>query len=63
MQRVVVGGPALLSAWLVHDWHGAPANVAPDEHDDIGWFSLEELPPPPHVIVRATLLGAARHQR
>lgn len=63
MQRVVVGGPALLSAWLVHDWHGAPANVAPDEHDDIGWFSLEELPPPPHVIVRATLLGALRGTR
>ena len=30
--------PALLSAWLVPDWQGTPANVAPEEHDDIGWF-------------------------
>jgi 8-oxo-dGTP diphosphatase len=47
--------PALLSAWLVRDWHGTPANVAPEEHDDIGWFGPEEWPPPPHVIVRTAL--------
>jgi 8-oxo-dGTP diphosphatase len=51
---------ALLSAWLVHDWRGTPANVAPDEHDDIGWFGLEELPPSPHVIVRTALVKAMR---
>ena len=37
--RVTVGPadePALLSAWLVRDWQGRPANVAPEEHDDIG---------------------------
>ncbi len=28
--------PVLLSAWLVREWHGAPANVAPEEHDDLG---------------------------
>jgi len=50
--------PALLSAWLVYDWQGVPANVAPEEHDDIGWFSVEELPPPPHVIARAVLVHA-----
>jgi 8-oxo-dGTP pyrophosphatase MutT (NUDIX family) len=38
--------PALLSAWLVRDWDGTPANVAPEEHVDIGWFTVEELPPP-----------------
>jgi 8-oxo-dGTP diphosphatase len=49
---------ALVSAWLVPDWQGSPANEAPDEHDDIGWFSLQDLPPPPHVIVRTALLEA-----
>jgi 8-oxo-dGTP pyrophosphatase MutT (NUDIX family) len=50
--------PALLSAWLVRDWQGTPANVAPEEHDDIGWFDLEELPPPAHVLVRTALVEA-----
>lgn len=53
--------PALVSAWLVSDWQGVPANLAPEEHDDIGWFSLEELPPPPHVIVRAFLAEAMKN--
>ena len=50
--------PALLSAWLVGAWEGTPANTAPEEHDDIGWFSLDELPPPAHAPVRAALLAA-----
>jgi 8-oxo-dGTP diphosphatase len=50
--------PALLSAWLVRDWQGTPANVAPEEHDDIGWFGLDELPPPAHVLVRTALVNA-----
>ena len=52
--------PALLSAWLVLAWHGTPTNVAPEEHDGIGWFSLEELPPPPHVLARTALVRALR---
>lgn len=52
--------PALLSAWLVPGWRGKPANAAPEEHDDIAWFSLEELPPPPHVLVRTALVNALR---
>ncbi len=52
--------PALLSAWLVRDWHGTPANVAPEEHHDIGWFTLEELPPPGHPLLRAALVEAKR---
>jgi 8-oxo-dGTP diphosphatase len=54
--------PVLLSAWLVLDWHGTPANVAPEEHDQIGWFGLAELPPPPHVVVRSALVDAMRRR-
>ena len=64
--RLTVGPseePALLSAWLVRDWQGTPANHAPDEHDDIGWFGLEELPPPAHVLVRTALIDAIRSHR
>jgi 8-oxo-dGTP pyrophosphatase MutT (NUDIX family) len=55
--------PALLSAWLVRDWRGTPANVAPEEHDDMKWFDLGEVPPPPHVLVRSALMRAARSRR
>lgn len=51
---------ALLSAWLVREWQGTPANVAPEEHDGIGWFGLRELPPPAHVLVRAAVMNAMR---
>jgi 8-oxo-dGTP diphosphatase len=61
---LVTGGPAeaqaLLSAWLVRDWQGTPTNVAPEEHDDLAWFGLEELPPPAHGAVRSALLSALR---
>lgn len=61
--RLTVGPaeePALLSAWLVHDWQGTPANVAPEEHDDIGWFDLKQLPPLAHVFVGTALVNAMR---
>ena len=31
-----------LTVWLVTEWVGMVANAAPEEHDDIGWFTLEE---------------------
>lgn len=54
--------PALLSAWLVRDWQGRPANTAPEEHDDIGWFGLDEPPSPAtaHQLVRTALVDAIR---
>jgi len=61
--RLTVGPadePALLSAWLVPDWEGTPANIAPEEHDDIRWFEVDDMPPPAHVPVRAALLAALR---
>ena len=57
------GAPALLSAWLVRDWKGTPTNAAPEEHDDIRWFGLEELPPLAHVLVRTALVNALRSHR
>ena len=32
-----------LYAWVVTEWDGEIANVAPDEHDEIAWFSLDEV--------------------
>lgn len=55
--------PAILSAWLVREWQGTPANTAPEEHDDIGWFGLEELLPPAHEHVRKALLDEVRSHR
>ena len=64
--RLIAGpteDPALLSAWLVHDWQGTPVNVAPEEHDDIGWFTVEEFPPPGHPLLRAALVDALQSLR
>lgn len=30
-------------AFLVTEWSGAPTNRAPEEHDDLGWFTAAEL--------------------
>jgi 8-oxo-dGTP diphosphatase len=29
--------------WPVTNWHGTPANLVPEEHDAIAWFTAEEL--------------------
>jgi 8-oxo-dGTP pyrophosphatase MutT (NUDIX family) len=50
----------LVSAWLVGDWQGTPTNVALDEHDEIQWFRVEELPPLAHQFVGTTLVNAVR---
>jgi len=52
--------PALLSAWLVREWQGTPANVAPEEHDDMAWFEPDEFPPLAHAVVRTGLVNAVR---
>ncbi|SEC31566.1 mutator mutT protein [Nocardioides exalbidus] len=51
-------GTAHLAAWLVPDWAGEPANAAPEEHDDLGWFGLDELPPLVHELVRQSVVTA-----
>jgi 8-oxo-dGTP diphosphatase len=50
--------PVVLSAWLVREWRGTPANLAPEEHLDLGWFGLDDLPPPANNDVRAALVEA-----
>lgn len=52
--------PVRLSAWLVSEWTGAPANVAPDEHDEIRWFRPGEFPPFAHELLGTTLVDAMR---
>jgi 8-oxo-dGTP diphosphatase len=32
-----------MDIWQVTGWHGTPANLAPEEHDAIAWFTAEEL--------------------
>lgn len=33
-----------LHAFLVTAWTGEPANLAPEEHDDLQWFDHEQIP-------------------
>ncbi|MEU4620511.1 NUDIX domain-containing protein [Actinoplanes sp. NPDC023801] len=49
-----------ISAWLVGEWEGTPANVAPDEHDEIRWFRSEEVPPLAHELVGSMVVEAIR---
>lgn len=30
-------------AWVVTQWEGEIANLAPEEHDDIAWFRIDEI--------------------
>ena len=54
--------PAVLSAWLVRDWQGTPANVAPEEHDGMEWFGLRSCLLP-HLLARDALVEAMRGRR
>lgn len=46
---------ARIHAWLVWDWAGEPVNTAPEEHDDLQWFGLADLPPLVHADVRSAV--------
>jgi 8-oxo-dGTP diphosphatase len=32
-----------MDIWPVTGWNGMPANLVPEEHDAIAWFTAEEL--------------------
>lgn len=34
----------VLTAWLVEAWACEPSNVRSDEHDDMRWFEVSQLP-------------------
>lgn len=42
--QMEVSDPDLsMSTFLVTRWRGDPTNTAPDEHDDLAWFTADEL--------------------
>lgn len=41
--REIHGETFGMQIWLVDRWTGSPVNVAPDEHDDIAWFTEDAL--------------------
>ncbi|RSM44798.1 acetyltransferase [Actinoplanes sp. ATCC 53533] len=41
--REVRGDTFDMRIWLIEAWVGSPANVAPDEHDAIAWFTADAL--------------------
>jgi ADP-ribose pyrophosphatase YjhB (NUDIX family) len=57
------GESVRFSAWLVREWQGTPTNTAPEEHDAIGWFQPEEVPPLAHAPSGAALVEAMRDTR
>lgn len=40
---VIVPGKYDLTVYLIRSWRGSPVNLAPDEHDEICWFSADAL--------------------
>ena len=36
--------PATIHIYVIQAWEGEPANMAPEEHIDLRWFSAPELP-------------------
>ncbi len=32
----------VMQVWRITEWLGTPCNSAPDEHDEIAWFTLSE---------------------
>lgn len=48
--------PIDVTVWLVGEWRGTPANLAPEEHLDIGWFGPSDLPTFVHAQVSISLV-------
>ncbi len=63
--NMAVSNPHLaMISFLVTRWRGEPANTAPDEHDDLAWFSADEINDLKlaHPEGRADLQSATRWQ-
>lgn len=37
------GDPARIAVFAVIDWRGSPQNAAPDEHEEIAWFTYDQI--------------------
>ena len=54
-----------LAVWRVDDWDGTVTNAAPEEHDEVRWFGLDEalaldLAHPSYAALLRELLGQER---
>ena len=38
------GDTVVIDVWVVTAWAGTPVNRAPEEHDALGWFGVDDLP-------------------
>ncbi len=50
--------PALIHVFAVLSWEGEPGNRAPDEHTEVRWFGLTELPDSRALDAYGTLIEA-----
>ena len=44
LHRIVPSTGLDLTVWTSRHWHGPVANLQPEEHDAIAWFTLADLP-------------------
>ena len=51
--------PAVIHVYAVLSWEGEPVNAAPEEHTEVRWFRLDELPVSEALDEYGTLLAAA----
>ena len=51
--------PAVIHVYAVLSWDGEPVNAAPEEHTEVRWFRLDELPVSEALDEYGALLAAA----
>ena len=51
--------PAVIHVYAVLSWDGEPMNAAPEEHTEVRWFSVGELPVSEALDAYGPLLQAA----
>lgn len=58
-------GDVVIDLWTVTEWTGNPVNREPEEHDEVRWFGVDDLPvgtlahPGLAPVLRAALLAPA----
>ncbi len=59
---VVADDNLTLSIWSVPTWKGEPTNCAPEEHDSIGWFDVDEIGSMPLALVGYPAMISSLHR-